>query len=273
LRIENQAASHRQPRSWPLVLGDLCVRALRLYRRQVLLFWAVTAVAGIPYTLLALRPFPGFLIDRAPVTRILTDLVGEFLASFDEAIVIAAAVFLVVDVTADRQPTLPIIFRQVARVLPALAGLSALYVLAVTALVVTIVGVPFAIYYAVAWSVAEPVLLVEQLSPRQALGRSQSLVRGRWWRVCGFLVVVLLISVVGFLPELALLSGDAFRAIPVAANPLTFLLKVLLVTVSNVVLSPLINCLLVLLYFDLRTETGHIEQATMGHSDGFANSL
>lgn len=45
------------------------------------------------------------------------------------------------------------------------------------------------VYLYVAWSVAVPVLLLEDLRGRKALKRSRELVKGRWWPILGAIVV------------------------------------------------------------------------------------
>ena len=50
------------------------------------------------------------------------------------------------------------------------------------------------LYFAVAWTVAVPALLFENLRGRAALSRSRELVRGRWWPTLGLLAVVSIVT-------------------------------------------------------------------------------
>lgn len=50
------------------------------------------------------------------------------------------------------------------------------------------------IYFYVAWAVAVPVLLFEDLRGRKALKRSRELLGGRWWPTCGVLVLVFVLN-------------------------------------------------------------------------------
>jgi hypothetical protein len=108
-----------------------------------------------------------------------------------------------------------------------------------------------AIWLAFAWSVALPALLVEDVRGRRALGRSFRLVRGRWWRTAGVVVIAFLIGTFG-----ALLVSVPFDVIATGAAPdnllVAFLARTLGGVVGAVVSTPLIAAFLTLVYFDLR---------------------
>ena len=75
-----------------------------------------------------------------------------------------------------------------------LLGSALLWSLIVSVLAVTIVGIPFALYFAVRWGFFVETLLLEGVSARDALKRSSELVSGMWWRMCGMLLAVFLLS-------------------------------------------------------------------------------
>ena len=106
------------------------------------------------------------------------------------------------------------------------------------------------VYLAVAFAVALPVLMTEGVRGRKALGRSRSLVKGRWWRTAILLLVAgLLVSIVG-------------GAITAAVSALTFaspdepvvvfLVGALSGTVAALVTTPFSAAYHTVLYFDLR---------------------
>lgn len=106
------------------------------------------------------------------------------------------------------------------------------------------------VYLAVAFAVALPVLMTEGLRGRKALGRSRSLVKGRWWRTAILLLVAgLLVSIIG-------------GAITAAVSALTFaspdepvvvfLVGALAGTVAALVTTPFSAAYHTVLYFDLR---------------------
>ena len=106
------------------------------------------------------------------------------------------------------------------------------------------------IYLAVAWSVALPAVLLESIGAFPSLGRSRSLVRGRWWPTAGFLLLVWLSA--------GLISG-AF-SIPAALLPLFGIDDNLVVAVvggffgilGSTIATPAYAAALTVAFFDLR---------------------
>ena len=77
-----------------------------------------------------------------------------------------------------------------------LLGCFLLWLLVVTGLTVTIIGIPFAIYFAVRWGLFIQTIMFEKPVISIALGRSSELVKGMWWRMFGTLLAILLLSTV-----------------------------------------------------------------------------
>ena len=63
-------------------------------------------------------------------------------------------------------------------------------------LTVTVIGIPFAIYFAVRWGLFIQTIMFEKPLISSALGRSSELVEGMWWRVFGMFLTILLLSTV-----------------------------------------------------------------------------
>lgn len=75
--------------------------------------------------------------------------------------------------------------------------------LGVTAMAITVIGLPFAVWKYVGWQFVQQEILFEDKPVREAFRGSSELVRGRWWhtvRVAGFLWLVSVVTgpVVGF---------------------------------------------------------------------------
>jgi hypothetical protein len=139
--------------------------------------------------------------------------------------------------------------RYALRRLPAVVGLSLLSTI--------IIGIGFVlciipgIFLWGAFYVAVPVLLVEGVGPRRALGRSRQLVRGRWWGTIGVAIVgsVLVFIVAGALNGLIL--GVALAS--PSQNTITgFVLTTLATTLSAVLTTPAAAAFATVLYVDLR---------------------
>ena len=72
----------------------------------------------------------------------------------------------------------------------AMLGPSILAGLAVLLMAITIVGIPFAIFFGVRWAFVYQTASLERCGPLAALARSSDLVRGNWWRVFGILLLI-----------------------------------------------------------------------------------
>jgi hypothetical protein len=131
---------------------------------------------------------------------------------------------------------------------PSLLLLMLLYTLGVG--FATLLFIAPGVWLYVAWAFAMPALLVEGLRGRKALGRSFGLVKGRWWRTFGVLVVgFLLAGVVSSLVQGAFLIG-------IIVNPDNDVLVLVLSAISGIVglaiSTPFQAALLTVVYFDLR---------------------
>jgi hypothetical protein len=110
------------------------------------------------------------------------------------------------------------------------------------------------IYFAVAFSVALPVLLVERIGGFKALGRSVDLVRGRWWPTLGtLLVAAILVAVIQFVIGIiiGIVLGIVFHGS--GGSPvLAVVLGRLLDGVSRMVSIPFYAAAITVIYYDLR---------------------
>ena len=83
-------------------------------------------------------------------------------------------------------------------------GSFILWSLVVGGLTVTIIGIPFAIYFSVRWGLYSLPVLFEGTTARNALRRSTELVKDTWWRIFGIMLAVSLISfMINFILEVS----------------------------------------------------------------------
>ena len=85
-------------------------------------------------------------------------------------------------------------FGQVTRRFGSYLGSSLLLGLIVGLLAITIIGIPFAIYFATRWGFYAQAVLIEEHSATNALKRSRELVKGTWWRVFGIMLAIFLLA-------------------------------------------------------------------------------
>ena len=138
--------------------------------------------------------------------------------------------------------------RFATRHIPSLLLLTLLYVLGVG--LGTLLFIAPGVWLYVAWAFALPVLLVEGLRGRKALGRSFELVKGRWWKTFGTLIVgFILAAIISTLMQGVFLIGMVFGE---DNDAVVLVLSAIAGIVGLAVSTPFQAALLTVLYFDLR---------------------
>jgi hypothetical protein len=131
---------------------------------------------------------------------------------------------------------------------PSLLWLTLLYILGVG--LGTLLFVFPGIWLYVAWALAMPALLVEGLRGPAALRRSFALVRGRWWRTFGVLVVgFILAGIISTLVQGVFLAGIFVGS---DNDALVLLFSALAGIVGLAIATPFQAAVLTVVYFDLR---------------------
>jgi hypothetical protein len=225
-------------------LGDLVGTTVRLFLNHLAVFLAVTLVIVTPVVLIVDGIWGRALADGfdadAPVASTVT-------STFLQAIVIpplitALHVVIVMGLARGEEPTVGGALRTASeRFLPALGTviLAALgVILGLLALVLP------GIWLGVRWYVGAQAAVVDGLSPVAALRRSAELVKDRWWRTFGYLIVAgilftLLVSV----------PGTIVGAIASEASGALFVATMIVVQAVSLSLTAIFGTLL---FFDLR---------------------
>lgn len=105
------------------------------------------------------------------------------------------------------------------------------------------------VYLYVAWSVAVPALLFENLRGSRALGRSRGLVKNRWWPTVGVLLVAFILSEI----VQGVVSGLLVVVVSVGDNELVAAVaQAIADTVGTVLTTPFTAAVATAVYFDLR---------------------
>ncbi|HVF76904.1 MAG TPA: glycerophosphoryl diester phosphodiesterase membrane domain-containing protein [Solirubrobacteraceae bacterium] len=134
------------------------------------------------------------------------------------------------------------------RLTPSLLLLTLLYGLGIV-LGLLLFIVP-GIWLYVAWAFAIPVLLVEGLRGRKALARSYTLVKGRWWRTFGVLLVgFILAAIISTVVQAVFLIGIVVGE---GNDALVLVLSAIAGIVGLAVSTPFQAALFAVVYFDLR---------------------
>ncbi len=124
-----------------------------------------------------------------------------------------------------------------------LAGATLVGVVVVSLLSSTLVLIPLAIWFAVAWSLIAPVIAVERTAARPALGRSRRLVRGGWLKV-GTLTIVA--------AGITLIVGPLIGTLLIVFTSLPLAVLNVIAGLVYAVMMPLVGLTTAYVYFDAR---------------------
>jgi hypothetical protein len=134
------------------------------------------------------------------------------------------------------------------RLAPSLLWLTLLYGLGV--LFGTLLLIAPGVWLFIAWAFAMPALLAEGVRGRAALGRSQRLVKGRWWRTFGAIALgFLLAGITSSVVQGVFLVGILFNN---DNDVLVLVLSGVAGVVGLLITTPFQSALLAVVYFDLR---------------------
>lgn len=253
------------PELRPLRVGEILDVAIKLYRSHALTLFKIVAIVVVPVQILGAL----VLLSVVPDITFEGDLNGGQ-PQFDEsdfygflganAVVVILSLLVIVLATAacfkaisdaylGKRPDAGVSLRF------ALSRFGSLVWIAVLTSVLVFLGflalvIP-GIYLAVAWFLAAPARLTEDVKGWSALRRSRQLVRGRWWPTFGTLVVAYLIAaIVGGIIG-AIFTGLLFASAPESGFA-NVTLTVLSDTIADIITTPFQAAVVAILYFDLR---------------------
>lgn len=177
----------------PMRFEDILDTTFSLYRKHFSLFLGLVAFSVLSELALHLLvDFSEFFFDRSPLLGVAIVLIAItfFIIGTGGIVIGSGATYLGENITIHSA-----LQRTMDRFWP-LLGCFLLWLLVVTVLTVTIIGIPFAIYFAVRWGFFIQTIMFEKPVISLALGRSGELVKPMWWRVFGMLLAIFLLSTV-----------------------------------------------------------------------------
>ena len=249
-------------------IGDVLDETFRMYRRHFFLFAGISVLLSIPSAALSgyalalfgtiLQPVssngvqvqPNFSVLGAvlPLLAVGT-VIGFALIPFTYGAVTYAAC----ESALGRPVTAGGILRGVLHRYFALLGYWALFFLSlVVSLVLCVLPVILWIWVFVMWVVVTPAIFVENIGLGAAMGRSRSLVQGRWWRTFLLLFLLGLVFYVvrfalGAFIQLGQILLEIFISPFVALGIATASAQIV-----DALVNPILQIAIVLVYFDLR---------------------
>ena len=177
----------------PMSLVDILDGMFSLYRSHFRLFFGIVViylVFGFVLNLISVS----VVMEATSVTSVMITTSVTTMANVLFAYWIGwGLVYASTQVYLGRDITSQASLKQASRNYFRLLGSTFLYYLVVVCLSLTIIGIPFAIYFAFRWAFFAFAILYEGTTARNALRRSTELVKGTWWRVCGIMIAISLI--------------------------------------------------------------------------------
>jgi hypothetical protein len=132
---------------------------------------------------------------RGALTVLLALLIGDIGGAFAAAAVTGAVSAALRELDAGRPVTARRAYTLAGRNGRALAGATAVQFVLMVVLVVTVVGIPFAVYYFIRTSLFAQTCVLEDQSAIDSLRGSARLTRGHWWRTFGFTTLINVIAI------------------------------------------------------------------------------
>jgi hypothetical protein len=258
----------------PLGVGEILDLGIKIYRRRFGTLVRAVAVVVVPVAILSalVQTSVSFDADASvdggdAATAIVGGILAGILGYLAGQMATAASFEIVSGDYLDESPTWQSSLRAARGKLGSLVWLSILYGLALVLGLIACV-IP-AIYLYGAFSLAVPVLLFEDVRGSDALGRSRSLVKGRWWPVAGVLLVGYILSGIvqtgirGVL--LGVVSAGDNEAIAALAQAIA-------TSLSSVLTTPFTAAVIAVLYFDARVRKEGFDLELLAGQIGVAPS-
>ena len=165
--------------------------AIALYRAHALPLSLISAMS-LPLTFTNLA-----LFEFAPTATLLLLPLQLIVPA-----VVSAALIRAIDAAlAGTQPSFSKSYELILRRLKGLVELELRYAGAFLGLLLTVIGIPWAARLLVRWFFAAQAFVIENMSPKEAIGRSCEIVQGRWWRTACMVFFPFLITAPFFIVQ------------------------------------------------------------------------
>jgi hypothetical protein len=269
------------PRLRMMSVGDIFDETVKLYRGNCRTFIGIAAVLQIPLVILQLvqgaivGPTGANLLNRdgdiqtgAMLFYMLSSLALAFVGVFVAVMMQGAFASAIsrrymgqdISVRSAYNAALPHWWRLLRAML--LIGL------AIFLMVITIIGIPVAIFFGIRWSLSTAAIVLEGKGARAGISRSTELVKGSGGRVFGtFLLAGIAEYLLALIPSA--LIGAVLGVILVIGGPnatLTYIISLLIGSFFGVLAAPIIPIVSILLYYDLRVRKEGFDMQMLAES-------
>jgi hypothetical protein len=257
----------------PLEIGDLLDETFRMYRRHFLLFAGISVILAVPSAALLGAAFGWFsvVIDQ---TTGETDL-GPFLMAAGATALVnlliipftyGAVIFAACESAIGRPVTAGSVFWGVSRrYLPLLGYWTLFFITLALAVLLCVAPVALWLWVFVGWIAVTPAMFVENIGLGAAMGRSWNLVKGRWWRTFLILFLMYIVWYVASIALGAFVQLAQFALLIVLSPVIATGVAVAASQLIGAVLNPVMQILIVLIYFDLRVRREALDLFQMAY--------
>jgi hypothetical protein len=265
----------------PLGVGEILDTAFRIYRTRFKDLIAAVAIPMIPLVVLqilinlsvtsrtTLETQNGVLVQRTgPSPGVTLGAVGATLliSVIGGAIAQAASVRIIADQYLGSSTS----WRESLRYALSKVGSVVLvsFLVGICELLGLIACVLPGIYLWAALAVSVPALLIENARGTKALGRSRSLVTGRWWPTFGALVVIFLLTSIISGIFGAIIGGGTALSGSITGSTASRILSGGVTGIITILTTPLTAAVATIIYFDLRIRKEGFDVALMAQRLG-----
>ena len=205
--IDTSKIDNRQiPTPQPMGLGGILDATLSLYRDNLRLF---LGTASIYFILIVLQECIIVFLLEMSSTPSLDDFISDVdsvLDSFVYMLIVGVSIAACSEIYFGRRVTIQVALQHFSSYFWEYVGASLIYLLvselwlldslgsSIQLSLLRIAFLPFLCFYLVSWVLYGPVVLLEETTAVQALGRSKILVRGTWRRVFGIVLAIILFT-------------------------------------------------------------------------------
>lgn len=162
----------------PMSFVDILDTTFSIYRRHFPLFVGISAVYFTSHVVLSV--YLHWVTDLCDIAVLILSYAGSAFASSQ--------------ILMGRRVTVETALGQTMSRFKSYMGSGVLWLLVISALSITVVGLPVAIFLGTRWGFFPLTVLVEDNSATAALRRSGELVKGAWWRVFSIMLAIAMIT-------------------------------------------------------------------------------
>ena len=263
-------------------VGDILDETIRLYRESFLLFVATASVLLAPLLLLGAVAWAGALAFEIPTIDttglgapsgplvllwLILGIAGFVVSLLGVAALTVAASQRYLDQPITVRGAYAAALKRLGPLLLASlwAGVRLLLIIAISAFAI---GIPFLIYYALAWILIPHAVVLEGFGAGGASKRSRQLVGGYWWKTLGlYLVLSILLNILAAIPTLVLTAVVGGVATAATGSSATLVVVYAIMSVvTPALLLPLVFIATTLLFYDLKIRKEAFDLQTMAET-------